>query len=83
MSVNEKMTAIANEVRTLSGVSDKLGLDEMASHTKDANTEVDTQKDLIQQIAEALQGKAAPGTTEEWVFTLEDGTQITKVVYVT
>lgn len=71
MSVNEKMTAIANEVRTLSGVSDKLGLDEMASHTKDANTEVDTQKDLIHQIAEALQGKAAVGEAKPVVEPLE------------
>lgn len=71
MSVNEKMTAIANEVRTLSGVSDKLGLDEMASHTKDANTEVDTQKDLIQQIAEALQGKAALGEAKPIIAPLE------------
>lgn len=65
MSVNAKMTAIANEVRTLSGVSDKLNLDDMASHTKDANTEVNTQEDLIEQIKTALQGKAAGVTPED------------------
>ena len=80
MSVNEKMTAIANQVRTLSGVDHKLGLDEMASHTKDANTEVDTQEVLIQQIANALQGKTAPSEDldavlteqEELIATLQD-----------
>lgn len=71
MSVNEKMTAIANEVRSLSGVADKLNLDEMAAHTKDANTEVDTQEDLIQQIKTALQGKSAVGDAEPVIHPLE------------
>lgn len=71
MSVNEKMTAIANEVRTLSGATDKLSLDEMASHTKDANTEVATQEELIQQIKTALQGKSAVGDAEPVIHPLE------------
>ena len=87
MSVNEKMTAIANEVRTLSGASDKLSLDEMASHTKDANDEIATQDDLIQQIQTALIGKVANDrydegyadglaarTYETWTITYVDGT---------
>ena len=82
MSVNEKMTAIANEVRTLSGTFDKLNLDDMAFHTKDTNAEVETQEDLIQQITTALQGKSAVGTTEVWTLTLEDGTEITKEVVI-
>lgn len=61
MSVNQKMTAIADEVRTLAGVADKLNLDDMATHTHDANTEVGTQENLIEQIRTALQGKVAAG----------------------
>ena len=64
MSVNAKMTALADEVRTLSGATDTLGLDEMASHTNEANAEVGTQTDLIQQLKIALQGKVAGSTPE-------------------
>lgn len=71
MSVNEKMTAIANEVRTLSGTATKLNLDEMASHTNAANNEVNTQEDLIQQIKTALQGKTAVGDAEPVIEALE------------
>ena len=65
MSVDAKMTALADEVRTLSGATDKLGLDEMASHTNEANAEVGTQTDLIQQLKITLQGKVAPGASED------------------
>ena len=57
MSVNTKLTAIADEVRTLSGTSEKLGLDEMATNLGDANDEVEIQEDLIAQIATVLEGK--------------------------
>jgi hypothetical protein len=41
MSVNSKMTAIANEVRILSGTTAAMGLDAMASNVNDANIEID------------------------------------------
>lgn len=59
MSVNEKMTAIADGVRTLSGESGKMGLDAMSEKIATANTTVDGQSDLIYQIKVALRGKAA------------------------
>ena len=68
MSVNEKMTAIADGVRTLSGESGKMGLDAMSEKIATANVTVDGQSDLIHQIKVALRGKAAgsgEGTKEE------------------
>lgn len=60
------------------------GAGEVVSGSFTLRPEMNDQSALIARIKEALRGKAAPpGTTEEWVFTLEDDTQITKVVYVT
>lgn len=56
-TVNEKMTAIANEVRTLSGTNDTMGLDAMATYVNDANNEIDSQEELLTQVANALQNK--------------------------
>ena len=78
MSVNSKMTAIADQIRTLQGGTGKLGLDAMAQNVEAANNEVfaqavligqvqDTvtaQASLISQIASALEGKAAGGAPE-------------------
>lgn len=58
-SVNEKMTALADEIRELSGTTDKLGLDAMATNVSDANDEIAEQTDLLSQIANALEGKAS------------------------
>lgn len=49
-TVNDKMTAIADEIRTLSGVSETLGLDEMTVNLNEANTEINNQTDLISLI---------------------------------
>ena len=61
MSVNTKMTAIADEIRTLSGTTEAMGLDAMATNVGNANSEVDNQADLISQIVTALEGKAVGG----------------------
>lgn len=62
MSVNTKMTAIADEVRDLTGVTSTLTLDAMASNLSDANDEVSSQTNLIAEIVSALEGKASGGS---------------------
>lgn len=54
MSVNEKMTAIANETRFLVGSTDLMGLDDIAQNLNDANAEVDAQTYLLQQVMDTV-----------------------------
>ena len=61
MSVNSKMTAIADEIRELSGTTGTMGLDAMADNLNEANRDVSAEADLIAQIANALDGKASGG----------------------
>lgn len=61
MSVNSKMTSIANKIRTLLGISDLMGLDAMATNLDAAQTEVDGQSALIAHISETLAGKVGGG----------------------
>ena len=58
-TVNNKLTNLADEIRVLSGTTEPLGLDEMATNVNDANDEVDSQSDLIAQLSVALENKAA------------------------
>lgn len=61
MSVNTKMTAIADEIRELSGTSDLMGLDAMATNVNEANTEISDQSGIIEQIRYSLFGKTRFG----------------------
>ena len=63
MSVNSKMKAIADEIRELSGTTEAMGLDAMASHIEEANSEVSNQTDILAQVVTALEGKAAGGSS--------------------
>lgn len=58
MSINVKMTAIADEIRTLSGITEAMGLDTMASTLNAENTNfannLTTQDNLIAQIQNAV-----------------------------
>ena len=54
----ESLTAIADEIRILSGTEGTMGLDAMKTNVSEANANVDTEADLIAQIGAALEGKA-------------------------
>lgn len=58
-TINTKMTAIADEIRELTGETTKLGLDAMATGLSDTNDKADTQATLIADIKRALVGKTA------------------------
>lgn len=63
MSVNEKMTALADEIRELSGTTTSKSIDAMTSDVDAANAEIAEQAELLEQIATALEGKASGGVT--------------------
>lgn len=68
-TVNSKMTAIADEIRTLTNTTEPMGLDAMATNIETANTATTTQESLISQIQTALIGKAGSGGNNEPVET--------------
>lgn len=65
----ETLTAIADEVRTLSGVSDDLSPAAMTSNLAVANVEVNTQADLIEELEATLNGKSIPSPLCSFTFT--------------
>ena len=74
MSFNEKMTTIANETRSLVGLTDPLGLDDIAQNLNDANAEVDAQTYLLQQLAETVNNLPAAGEGGGGEINLQDKT---------
>ena len=60
MSLNEKMTTLADEVRELSGTTTSKSLDAMASDLHTANEDINTQAELIEEIAALVATKATP-----------------------
>ena len=64
MSVNSKMTAIADPIRTLMGSSGKIGLDAMANHLGNAVTEVDNQNGIIQELKAAIAENVSKTSSE-------------------
>ena len=64
MSVNSKMTAIADKIRTLLGISGTMGLDAMSDNLGTAVDECDTQADLISQLKGAINENVSKTTSE-------------------
>lgn len=64
MSVNSKMTAIANKIRELLGISEAMGLDAMSDNLGAAVNECDTQADLISRLKGAINENVTKTTNE-------------------
>lgn len=68
MSLNNKMTALADEIRTLSGTTNPMSIDTMTSTLNTENTNFNTnlniQEDLIAQIQAAVDNLPETGDTE-------------------
>lgn len=62
MSVNSKMTAIADKIRTLLGTSGTMGMDAMSTNLGTAVNACDAQASLIQQIKTAIEEKGEGGS---------------------
>ena len=69
MSINVKMTALADEVRALSGGTIKVGIDDMTADLNTANNEIDSQIDIIALIKSTAE--SLPNNTdadEKWLL---------------
>ena len=62
MTINEKMTALADGIRELSGSDTAKGLDDMTTDVNAANAEIAEQTELISQITTLVATKAQYNT---------------------
>ena len=58
---SESLVSIADKIRVLSGTEDGMSLSTMENYVDNANADINTEADLIAQIAVALKGKAVEG----------------------
>lgn len=67
-TVGEKMKALADEVRELSGTTVKMGIENMTIEINSANDTIAEQANLLAQVITALDGKAAGGAPADLVL---------------
>ena len=63
-TVNEKMTALANEIRELSGTTTSKSIDAMTTDVNAANENINEQSNLISQISTLVATKVTPPSTD-------------------
>ena len=71
-TVNEKLTAINDEIRTMTNTTAPLGLDAMKEHLADANDDIDASDALVEQIMSAMSGKSVPPAYETCTVTISN-----------
>ena len=64
MSLNEKFTALADEVRELSGTNTSKGIDDMTSDINSVNTAINEQDGLLMQLFTVIDSLPAAGSPE-------------------
>lgn len=67
---SKSLTNIADKIRVLSGTTEQMGLDDMATNVGEANSDVATEADLIAQISTALEGKASGNESDIPLITI-------------
>lgn len=81
------LTNLADKIRVLNGTEDTMTATEMVDNVQTANSEVDTQSALIDQLSEILEGKAAGGSevieTCDVEFVFHQAWGNTRVMYIT
>lgn len=74
MALIDKLTNIADKIRTIYGSSDGMSLTDMSDNLGEVANTCDAQYELIQQIKTALEGKSATGGGSSGAFEVTEGT---------